>query len=161
MDKVHTATRPAWALRKLEVLISLGLAILLSTAATTFFSGWIRAKLAPHLASHEISESMATFIIDASITITLTFLGVLIIPVYKKFKTLRYPGTYLYCFEKMDRTKDNSGTRGNKVFVVGGLKLEALDNGGIQAKGIAYDWAHKAIIPNSEMRWTSRHVGTT
>lgn len=162
MDKVHSATRPAWALHWGERLLSLGLAIGLSAGTTTLLSGWAKRELAPHIVSHEISDGTASFIVDCVVILILTLIGAFIIPVYKKIKTRRYPGTYLYAFQRTDEIKDKFGeTRKITTQVVGGLTLRMLENGGVSAEGAAYDWRDGGPSLPTKMRWTSQHVGAT
>jgi hypothetical protein len=162
MDKVHEATRPGWAVRKIEPLGILLFALFFSSAASTFFSGWIKARIAPHLESRDISEQSATYIADGGITLALTGIGWVLLPIYKLVKTRRYPGTYVYVFEKIDRVQDKLGNiKEQKVYVVGGLVLRCLENGGISAEGHAYDWRASAPDISTKMRWRSQNVGTT
>jgi hypothetical protein len=170
MKNAHKATRPVWALHSVEVVLSMCLAIFLSAAATTFLTGWIRAELAPRLASRQMSESEAAWVLDAVTTIALTTLSLVAIWVYKKVKTRHYSGTYVYCFKQTEPVMDNGrpvldhhGNPLEKVVfsVVGSFELKVLPDGGFSATGNAWQWENGLQRNNLQIGWTSQHVGTT
>lgn len=163
MERAHKATRPVWALHSADVIVNLGVAIFFSAAATTLFTVWIRAKLAPQVASWKISDTEAALVLDVITTTLLALFGACMIPIYKKITTRHYPGTYVYCFEQIQSVLDSEGKPSEKVVftVVGCFVLEVLADGGLSAKGNAWEWNDGLQFNELQIGWKSKHVGTT
>jgi hypothetical protein len=153
MEKIHTVTRPLWALDWLESWLGLFLAIALGTGATQLIKSYghdILSRLLVH--EKQLSSEAETLISDVVITITLFLLGHVFLVVYKRVKTRRYPGSYLYCFERRTELQEAQ-------YVLGYFSLRCLPNGCMVASGASYDW--KVGQLSQQVRWESEHVGAT
>ena len=156
MDKVHEVTRPPWALDWLDSWLGLFSAIALSTTATHELTDWFhKTVLQPHIDSRQITEVQGDWLLDAVITVVLFLICRIAILGYKKLKTYRYPGSYVYCFKRVCPT-----TKARKE-VIGHFILDCRPDGSMFAHGASYDWVNNALDYHSRVGWQSQHVGAT
>lgn len=155
MEKVHSATSPFWAKKRLVSFLGLAFAIFLSAALIYLIKSGLDQFLAPWVAKGPFMKQLTIWVALLGDVILSTVLYTAIIRIFKELNTKRYPGTFVYCYELNNKSKTE------ERFVVGCFVLDCEEEGEMIAKGESYIWQEDLLKENTKEEWKSLHVGAS
>ena len=150
MDKVHSATRPVWAISGAES--AYGMILSLTVVLMGFLLGWLHEVYLPQ---RRFSELEADLIIGVFSTILFFIICSGGLHIYGWLQRHRYPGSYIYCFERKDTHT------GSLKKVLGYFILNSRNDGSMIAAGASFDWNGSSVDESTRVGWHSVHVGST
>jgi hypothetical protein len=145
VDKVHSTTRPAWALGSLEGVFAFLLA--LAVIGVSELTTCLKTSFLKSYAERTVGN-----LVDVATLVVIPLICFAGFWFYGKIKKNDYPGSYLYCFLRTD-------DHGQKTPVLGHFVLECQNDGSMFASGASFDWRHNNLEMESKVGWKSEHVG--